>query len=87
MTSSVNFKELKKLAAACRKAGIKSYKDSNFEFTLADHLPSVTRRSKKASRMPTAATGPFETDSLTDEQLLMWSSSLDGDKTEEEGTA
>lgn len=44
-------KELKRLAEACRKAGIKHYRDaSGLEFTLTDDAPVSTY--KKRSAMP-----------------------------------
>jgi hypothetical protein len=74
----MNFKELKKLAAACRKAGIKSYKDSNCEFTLTDEPPVSSYKRRK--RDPnTGANGPvidpnLKVDgSLSPEELLFWS--------------
>lgn len=68
-----NYKELKKLASACRKAGIKHFKSAEMEFTLTDEIPVAPTRSKKASLLASPNTS-FETDSLSTEDLLFWSS-------------
>ena len=65
-------KELTKLAAACRKAGIKSFKNAEIEFTLTDEAP-VSNYKKKQEPLQLANNYLVETDSLTEEQLLMWS--------------
>lgn len=71
-------KQLKKLAATCRKAGIinfKCMKDGSFEFELdPNHVPEVPL-SKLSQRTEQKASvqGPIESDGLTEEQLLMWS--------------
>ena len=64
-------KLLKKLAKACREAGIKSYKCPEFEFTLTDEAP-VTQ-SRAASSAQPDADNKFESDSLTPEDLLFYS--------------
>lgn len=80
-------KELKKLAAACRLAGIKIYKGDGFEFTLSDEAPPVSSYKKKQMQTnPQAKTSQsedFESDSLSEDALLFWST---GD-VEGEGTA
>lgn len=72
-----DLKALRKLAEACRKAGIKHYKNDEVEFTLTDELP-ISNYKKRTSKsvynddqtaMETLGTG----DSLTDEQMLLWS--------------
>lgn len=68
-------KDLKKLAAACRAAGIRSFKNSEVEFTLTDELPLSNYKQK----IQTQDDGKhsIETDgwnSLTPEEQLMWSS-------------
>ena len=72
----VDPKILKKLAKACREAGIKHYKDADMEFTLTDEAPQTSApRGHKAAPQP-AASGvapEFETDSLSPEELLFWS--------------
>lgn len=67
-------KELKKLADTCRKAGIKSFKNADFEFTLSDQGPiSNYKKRTKAISEPKSQDNSIVTDSLTEEQLLMWS--------------
>ena len=65
-------KELIKLAAACRKAGIKHYKSADMEFTLTDDAP-VSNYKKKAAQYANPVADDFESDELTDDQLLNWS--------------
>ncbi len=67
-------KALKELADACRKAGITSFKGGGFEFTLGDK-PEPTKRKRKSTvyNSQTVNDQEFQTDSLTEEQLLMWS--------------
>ncbi len=67
-----NPKDLKKLADACRKAGIKTFKSSEFEFTLSDDAP-VSNYKKAKSPSPSSPDQPFQSDSLSPEQLLNWS--------------
>lgn len=70
-------KELKKLADACRKAGIRHYKHGDIEFTLTEDAPRKAS-SKKQSPPEATPDSDFETDSLTQEQILMWSSAPGG---------
>jgi hypothetical protein len=75
-------KELKKLAKACREAGIKSYKADGIEFVLSDEAPAPSaykqrkaKTSSEASNSP--ATEEIDTDgwdTLSDEQKLFYSS-------------
>jgi hypothetical protein len=76
-------KELKKLADACRKAGIKSYKADGIEFTLTDEAPAPSPyKKRKAAKAPieTADEGqesPVDLDgwdSLSPEEQLFYSS-------------
>ena len=75
-------KELKKLAKACREAGIKSYKADGLEFTLSDEPPAPSPyKKRKASAIPEALSQPdnkeIETDgwdSMSEEQKLFYSS-------------
>jgi hypothetical protein len=63
-------KELRRLAADCRKAGIKHFKCGEIEFTLGDS-PAPARKGKAVdSERPDA---DFQSDELTEEQLLGWS--------------
>lgn len=68
-------KELKKLADACRKAGIKSYKTSEFEFTLSEDAP--VSNYKKLKNTPSKSTqldnSPFQSDEPTPEDVMFWS--------------
>lgn len=67
--SYISPKELKKLAKACREAGIKAFKGPNFEFTLDDLPPVTLRNSSKKEDLPVE----FQSDNLTDEQILFYS--------------
>lgn len=67
-------KELKKLAAACRRAGIKSYSCGDFSFTLTDEVPEPPRRGKPTTTGPTSEPETPESDSLSPEALMFWSS-------------
>lgn len=70
----IDAKTLKKLAATCRKAGIKHYKCAEFEFTL-EEIPAPTfQKASKAITVDSNST--FKTDSLSPEELLFWSSSM-----------
>lgn len=75
-------KELKKLAKACREAGIKSYKADGIEFTLSDQAPPVSPYKKRqAAKAPIqgAQSAPGEQiesdgwDNLSEEQKLFYS--------------
>lgn len=77
---SLDLKALKKLAAACRKAGIKTYKSADFEITLSDDMPTTPYKlkSKKASSNTTVQNlEEVETEQLTQDQLLFYSVRLD----------
>lgn len=81
MSDIPDYKILKRLADSCRKAGIKSFKGFGMEFTLSDEPPmsayKLTKRQKESARtVTTSSDSKFETDSLTEDQLLMWSSNL-----------
>lgn len=72
----MNLKELKRLAAACRKAGISHFKSADYEFTLTEEQPKSTYRRNKAelSTKPSQASDSrFESDTLEDDALLFWS--------------
>lgn len=70
-------KALKKLAAACRKAGIKTYKCGDLEFTLTDEAPTskykASKKKKTSAEKVSDVDIAFDSDTLTEEQLLMWS--------------
>jgi len=70
-------KDLKKLADTCRKAGIKSFKYGNLEFTLADEIPESNYKKSKQTKSQLQNNTPqlkdIPTDTLTEEQLLYYS--------------
>jgi hypothetical protein len=69
----MDLKALKKLAAACRKAGIKKYTSPEFSFELTDDMPETPIK-KVLSAAPLSENPQVRDEiSLTDEQLLMWS--------------
>ena len=80
-------KELKKLAAGCRKAGIKSLKCEGFEFTLTDYTPEpklkAAAQTAQVGDVRSVIDQDFETEALTQDQLLGWSC----DPTEEQPEA
>ena len=74
----MDFKEIKKLAAMCRAAGIHSFKCADYEFTLTHEAPVSPYKKRQATKTKQSVTNAtineqFETDSLTEEQLLNWS--------------
>lgn len=70
----LDLKTLKRLAAACRKAGIKEFTGFGYSFIL-DEAPIQTsnKTKKKAVATQSVQASEFETDSPTEEQLLFWS--------------
>lgn len=68
-------KQLKKLAKACRDAGISSYTCPEFSFTLTDTPPPSKAAKKRAAADSGAAEIEQEDtwDSLTEEQKLFFS--------------
>lgn len=74
-------KELKKLAAACRKAGISNFKyhqDGSYEFSLdptaAVEEPKPRKSQAKQQFVPlNEPKEAFTADSLTEDELLFWS--------------
>ena len=79
---SLSPKDLKRLADACRKAGITHYKDADVEFTLSDEAPPSAKRKStlgEANRpsISDSVDASYTSDELTEEQLLMWSSGED----------
>lgn len=68
-------KVLIKLAAACRKAGITTFKGAGIEFTLEPKGPLQTRSKKQSTGKPEALEeqGEIETNEPTQEELLFWS--------------
>lgn len=75
-------KELKKIAKACREAGIKVYKGDGFELTFTDEAPEP-KRARNAAQAPaqqvsSPANEKFTTDALSEEELLFWSAAPGG---------
>jgi hypothetical protein len=68
---------LKKLAAVCRKAGIKSFTGHGVQFELSDNIPTTSKskpsKSNKKKVVLSTPDGDIETDAPTEEELLMWS--------------
>lgn len=79
--SNIAPKDLKRLADACRKAGIVHYKDADVEFTLGEVPPSNYKRKAngEAIRPDTDHSVDVANDSLTDDALLFWSTGGDGE--------
>ena len=88
----MDFKDLKALAAACRKAGIKHYRQGDVEFTLTDDAPVSNYKKSQASgtlRPETkieAVDKDFQSDELSQEALLYWSTGGNPEETEEGNT-
>ena len=81
-------KELKKLAAACRAAGITTFKNSEIEFTLGDVPVKASQKNHKAESNDTSVIDEaFKEDTLTEEQMLFWSTAITEDVTEPKGTS
>ena len=68
----MDYKQLKKLADICRKAGIKHFKNSEIEFTLNDYIP-VDTKSKKSIASGPVIDASFKAEGLSDEALLFYS--------------
>lgn len=68
--------EIKRLIALCRKNGIVSIKCDGVDIIFGDSPVKVTRTSKKAAAKAEVVSDntKFETDSLSAEALLFWSS-------------
>lgn len=78
-----DYKALKKLADACRKAGIKTFKGDGIEFTLTDEAPvSQYKQTKRATAVPAnLIEDAFTSDSLPEDALLFWSAGPSTDET------
>jgi len=70
-------KELKKLAKACRAAGIRHFKNAEIEFTLTDYVSEPAKKSvqkrNETSTMMSVMADDFETEELNQDALLFWS--------------
>jgi glutamine synthetase len=69
----MNYKELKKIADACRKLGIKHYKSAEFEFTLSDSAPQSNYKKQKTKSYTDDDSEIRVEDTISDEDLLFWS--------------
>lgn len=72
--SAPDLKTLKKLAAACRKAGITHFKSPDFEFSLAPEVPQakvVGSRQVPQDNDPSVLTAEDEV--LSPEAMMFWS--------------
>ena len=80
MSNLPTAKDLKKLAAACRAAGITHFKSGDIEFTLGE-APQKPKKLKASnvSEVSPADSDEIETEGgLTQEELLQWSSAPGG---------
>jgi hypothetical protein len=73
-------KELKKLAAACRKAGITSLEANGVKITISADAPEISTRKQKAA-VP-ASNLDIETSGLSENEILFWSVTGLSDSTE-----
>lgn len=79
-------KELKKIAATCRKVGIKHFRCEGFEFTLTDEDPQAVKPQARRPENPLETiNAEIASDSLSEEELLLWSVTDQADETK--GTA
>ena len=82
----MDVKSLKVLAKACREVGINHFKNSEVEFSLTDESPRLSyyKRKKNESTITVEEQQEIDTDNLTRDQLLMWSTGegLPGNETE-----
>ena len=73
-------KVLKKFADACRKAGIKSFKSADFEFTLSDepYVKPSKRPAIKAQKKENVflENDTIESEGHSQEELLFWSTGV-----------
>lgn len=69
--------ELKKLARVCREAGIKHFKNADFEFTLTDDMPAAVIRTKQEPLSKAELDKEIESDDMSQEALLFWSTGED----------
>lgn len=71
----MDYKELKKLADTCRKAGIKYFKNAEMEFTLSDEGPisNYKRKQAKPAAEESVVADTLKDTQLTEDQLLFYS--------------
>lgn len=76
-----NLKLIKKIAAACRKAGIMTFEGYGIKFTLDPSTMPIPPSERVVEKTPMApANEALKQESLTEEELLFWSA--DGLSTE-----
>lgn len=73
----MDLKELKRLAATCRAAGIKHFKSEEYEFTLNEELPVSRYKKSKQAESISQVDAAFESDTLPEDALLFWSAGLE----------
>lgn len=78
MSNLPTAKELKKLAAACRKAGITHFKQGDLELTISEEAPANVRKNGRLAAVSanSVQSDQIETDgwdSLSEEDKLFWS--------------
>lgn len=71
--NSPDLKQLKALIALCRKNGVLSVKCGDIELTLGETPVKQTKNNRKEDK-PSALTDKVESDTLSPEALLFWSS-------------
>lgn len=70
-----DLKELDKLIALCRKRGITTVKIGELQLTLSDEAPESKYKRAKATNQATVSypDTQFESDALTEEELMFYS--------------
>lgn len=71
--TDLDLKQLKALISLCRKSGVMSIKCDGIELTLGD-LPVPSKKNTVKAKASAITDGPVETDTLSPEALLFWSS-------------
>lgn len=74
---SIDTKSLEKLAKMCRKAGIKHFKSSEFEFTLTEETPNLKPNKKIQGEIKASIQGDVRSDEQLSDEALMFYSSFD----------
>lgn len=70
---TLDLKQLKKIADACRKAGIKTFKGYGYEFTLAEAPVKQQRKGKSTAKPSVEQPDNVPTDEPSKEDLMFWS--------------
>lgn len=69
----MDIKELKQLAKACREAGIRSFKNSEVEFTLSEDAPVSNYKKRKANKVEEDIKSVLLSNDPSEEDMLFWS--------------